>query len=223
MGEISLAHKGVLFLDELPEFQKTTLEILRQPMEEKKVHLVRAYGNYVFPADFILVAAMNPCSCGYYPDMQRCRCSQTAIERYLNKISQPLLDRIDISIEASKISYDELNEKMENESSEQIRQRVVQAMDVQKLRYKEEAFCYNSQIPSSKIKEYCALTPELEDYMRQMFQKLNLTARSYHKILKVSRTLADMESSERIQKKHLEEAICYRSLERKFFQRGGVK
>lgn len=222
-GEISLAHKGVLFLDELPEFQKTTLEILRQPMEEKKVHLVRAYGNYVFPADFILVAAMNPCSCGYYPDMQRCRCSQTAIERYLNKISQPLLDRIDISIEASKISYDELNEEMENESSEQIRQRVVQAMEVQKSRYQKEAFCYNSQIPSSKIKEYCALTPELEDYMRQMFQKLNLTARSYHKILKVSRTLADMESSEKIQKKHLDEAICYRSLERKFFQRGGVR
>lgn len=222
-GEISLAHKGVLFLDELPEFQKTTLEILRQPMEEKKVHLVRTYGNYVFPADFILVAAMNPCSCGYYPDMQKCRCSQASIERYLNKISQPLLDRIDISVEASKISYDELNIEMENETSEQIRQRVIEAMEVQKVRYQGETFSYNSQIPSNKIKWYCTLAKELEDYMRQMFQTLNLTARSYHKILKVARTLADMEHEKDIQKRHLDEAICYRSLERKFFQRGGAK
>lgn len=220
-GEISLAHKGVLFLDELPEFQKTTLEILRQPMEDKKVHLVRLYGNYTFPADFIFCAAMNPCACGYYPDMQRCRCSQTSIERYLNKISQPLLDRIDICVEAPQIGYEELNGESENETSEQIRERVIEAHDIGKKRFSNEDFCYNSQIPSSKIKEYCTLTAELEDYMKQVFKRLGLTARAYHKILKVSRTLADMDKCDQIQKKHLDEAVCYRSLERKFWNRGG--
>ncbi|MGN0352727.1 MAG: YifB family Mg chelatase-like AAA ATPase [Roseburia sp.] len=221
-GEISLAHKGVLFLDELPEFQKSTLEILRQPMEEKKVHLVRMHGNYTYPADFMLVAAMNPCSCGYYPDRQKCRCSQVAIERYLNKISQPLLDRIDICVEAAQISYEELNGTSLNETSEQIRERVKVTLERQKVRFRNENFFYNSQIPSSKIKDYCKIEHGLEEYLKQKYQKLNLTARSYHKVLKVARTLADMEECQLIQKRHLEEAFCYRSLERKFWENGGM-
>lgn len=221
-GEISLAHKGVLFLDELPEFQKSTLEILRQPMEEKQVHLVRLHGNYTYPADFMLVAAMNPCSCGYYPDRQKCRCSQAAIERYLNRISQPLLDRIDICVEAAQISYEELNGTMSNESSEQIRERVKTTLERQKFRFRNENFSYNSQIPSSKIKTYCKMEDGLEEYLKKKYQKLNLTARSYHKVLKVARTLADMEECLLIQKRHLEEAFCYRSLEKKFWENGGM-
>lgn len=220
-GEISLAHKGVLFLDELPEFQKSTLEILRQPMEDKVVNLVRTQGNYTYPSDFMLVAAMNPCSCGYFPNRQKCRCAQSSIERYLNRISQPLLDRIDICVEAEQITYEELSDARENESSEQIRERVKETLERQKYRFQNDAISFNSQIPSSKVKQYCKVEEGLEDYLRESFQKLELTARSYHKILKVARTLADMDAKERIGKKHLEEAFCYRSLEKKFWETGG--
>lgn len=220
-GEISLAHKGVLFLDELPEFQKAVLETLRQPMEEKKVNLVRLYGNYIYPADFMLVAAMNPCSCGYYPDRQKCRCSQPALERYLNRISQPLLDRIDICVEAAQVTYDELTDTAANETSAQIRARVEETLERQKVRFRQENFYYNSQIPASKIRAYCQIEPGNEEYLKRKYADLNLTARSYHKILKVARTLADMAGSETIGKSHLEEAFCYRSLERKFWQDGG--
>lgn len=221
-GEISLAHKGVLFLDELPEFQKATLEILRQPMEEKQVNLVRLYGNYTYPADFMLVAAMNPCACGYYPDRQKCRCSQPALERYLNRISQPLLDRIDICVEADRITYEDLNNVSSNETSAQIRARVEETLERQKIRFRQENFYYNSQIPAAKINTYCRVEPGNEAYVKRKFMELNLTARSYHKILKVARTLADMEGIELIGKKQLEEAFCYRSPERKFWQDGGV-
>lgn len=218
-GEISLAHKGVLFLDELPEFQGNTLDILRQPMEEKCVRLVRMHGSYEYPAEFMLVAAMNPCKCGYYPDMQRCRCSQAAIERYIGRVSQPLLDRIDICVETPKIAFRELNGYEKGETSEQIRLRVIAAHGIQYERFREETFRYNSQIPAVRIREYCGLTKKQEDNMEQIYQKLNLTARSYHKILKVARTLADMEQSEQITDRHLEEAICYRNLDRKFWER----
>lgn len=220
-GEISLAHKGVLFLDELPEFQKSTLEILRQPMEEKKVHLVRLHGNYTYPSDFMLVAAMNPCSCGYFPNRQKCRCSQPSIERYLSRISQPLLDRIDICVEASQITYEELNESQKNESSEQIRERVKETLERQKIRFRNEDISFNSQIPASKMKHYCKVEDGLEEYLKDTYRRLDLTARSYHKILKVARTLADMDGNELILKKHLEEAFCYRSLEKKFWENGG--
>ncbi len=222
-GEISLAHKGVLFLDELPEFQKSTLEVLRQPMEEGKVNLVRLHGNYTYPADFMLVAAMNPCACGYYPNRQKCRCSKPAIERYLSRISQPLLDRIDICVEAEQITYEELNGTEENETSAQIRARIAEALERQKFRFAGEDFTYNSQIPSAKIRDYCRMEEHLEDYLAEKYRQLNLTARSYHKIIKVARTLADMEGCELILKRHLQEAFCYRSLEKKFWENGGMQ
>lgn len=218
-GEISLAHKGVLFLDELPEFPGNTLETLRQPLEEKRVRLVRIHGSYEYPAEIMLVAAMNPCRCGYYPDVQKCRCSAAAIERYLGRISQPLLDRIDICVEAPQITFHELKGESTEETSEVIRGRVMRTHQIQRERYKGEGFCYNNQIPGVRIREYCRLDREQEAYMEQMYDRLNLTARSYHKILKVARTLADMEQKENIQMIHLKEALCYRSLDKKFWER----
>lgn len=217
-GEISLAHKGVLFLDELPEFKKDTLEILRQPMEDKVARLVRLNGNFEYPADFMLVAAMNPCKCGYYPDMQRCRCNEAAIERYINRISQPLLDRIDICVATIQIPFDELNGVSKEETSEQIRERVIEVHERMQYRFRNENFLFNSQIPASKIKEYCSLDAGQEKYMEQIYKRLNLTARAYHKILKVARTLADMDKSEKIGMKHLNEAICYRNVDKQLWR-----
>ena len=218
-GEISLAHKGVLFLDELPEFARETVEALRQPLEEGAVHLVRLGGSYVYPADFMLVAAMNPCPCGYYPDMQKCRCTQTAIHRYLERISQPILDRIDICVEAPALTFGELTGQQKEETSAAIQKRVAVAQDIQRERYRKEGFSYNSQIPATKIREYCALDKKQEQYMEEIYGKLQLTARSYHKLLRVARTLADMDGGDRICDRHLEEAICYRSFDRKFWER----
>lgn len=218
-GEISLAHKGVLFLDELPEFQNQTLEILRQPMEEKCVRLVRTHGTYEYPAEFMLVAAMNPCKCGYYPNMQKCRCSQASIERYVNRVSGPLLDRIDICVEAPQIAFRDLNTLEKEETSAQIRERVIATQQIQQERYRDENFSYNSQIPAERIREYCGLDKKQERYMEEIYEKLELTARSYHKILKVARTLADMEQSAKISMHHLNEAVCYRSLDKTFWER----
>jgi len=217
-GEISLAHKGVLFLDELPEFKKDTLEILRQPMEDKVTRLVRLSGNVEYPSDFMLVAAMNPCKCGYYPDMQKCRCNTAEIERYINRISQPLLDRIDICVATVQIPFEELNGVSKEETSEQIRARVMEVHERMQFRFQNESFSYNSQIPAPKIKEYCALDEKQETYMKQTYKALNLTARSYHKILKVARTLADMDRSDKIQMKHLKEAICYRNVDKELWR-----
>lgn len=217
-GEISLAHKGVLFLDELPEFKKDTLEVLRQPMEEKVARLVRLNGNFEYPADFMLVAAMNPCKCGYYPDMQKCRCNAGSIERYINRISQPLLDRIDICIATTQIPFEELNTESKEETSAQIRERVMEVHERMQFRYQNENFSFNSQIPASKIKEYCKLDAEQESYMEQTYKSLNLTARAYHKILKVARTLADMDHSGGIQMRHLNEAVCYRNVDKKLWR-----
>lgn len=217
-GEISLAHKGILFLDELPEFQKNTLEILRQPLEEKVARLVRVNGTFEYPADFMLVAAMNPCRCGYYPDMQRCRCTTTSIERYINRISQPLLDRIDICVEAESLRFEDLTGKGEEESSAQIRERVLWVHKIEQKRYQKEDFSYNSQIPAAKISEYCRLTDKQEKHMKQIYKQLNLTARSYHKILKTARTLADMDGAEQIENRHLNEAVCYRNIDKKFWE-----
>ena len=217
-GEISLAHKGVLFLDELPEFKQNTIEILRQPMEEKEVRLVRVNGTYEYPADFILVAAMNPCKCGYYPDMQKCRCTAASIERYINRISQPLLDRIDICVETPQIKFEELNGTKKEECSDTIRERVIEVHAIQKKRYQKEDFQFNSQIPAARIAEYCALSKDQEKYMKKIYKQLNLTARSYHKILKVARTLADMDASENILDAHLNEAVCYRNIDKRFWR-----
>ncbi len=217
-GEISLAHGGVLFLDELTEFQKSTLEILRQPLEEHRIRLVRAHGNYCYPADFMLVAAMNPCNCGYYPNVQKCRCSTAEIKRYQNKISQPLLDRIDICVEAKSIEYAQLTQKAKNESSAQIRTRVIRAQERQKDRYQNQSYRYNSQIPSKDISIFCVLDRQQEKEMQKIYETLELSVRSYHKILKTARTIADLEGEERIKTEHLYEAVCYRTLDKKFWE-----
>ena len=205
-------------MDELPEFKQNTIEILRQPMEEKEVRLVRVNGTYEYPADFILVAAMNPCKCGYYPDMQKCRCTAASIERYINRISQPLLDRIDICVETPQIKFEELNGTKKEECSDTIRERVIEVHAIQKKRYQKEDFQFNSQIPAARIAEYCALSKDQEKYMKKIYKQLNLTARSYHKILKVARTLADMDGSENILDAHLNEAVCYRNIDKRFWR-----
>lgn len=216
-GEISLAHHGVLFLDELPEFQKHTIEILRQPLEEKAVTIARLQGSYRYPASFMLVAAMNPCSCGYYPDRNRCNCSLPLVKRYLGKISQPLLDRMDICIEALQIHYEELHEAAIGESSITIRNRVAKAREIQMKRYAEEAIWFNSQLSPKIIKKYCQLGTREQDLLEATFTKLNLTARTYHRIVKVARTIADLDGSECINTRHLSEAICYRTMDQKYW------
>lgn len=216
-GELSLAHGGVLFLDELPEFQKTTLEVLRQPLESHDITLVRANSCVTYPANFLLLAAMNPCNCGHYPNLQKCRCTQAARMRYMNRISQPLLDRMDICVEASAMSYHEIAASDCNESTQTIRARVEECQRIQSVRFREEPFFRNSQIPSAKIVQYCPLDEKEQAYMQDIFKKEMLTARSYHKILRVARTIADMDKSEQIQMKHLKEAVCYRSIDKRFW------
>lgn len=219
-GEISLAHNGVLFLDELPEFQKKTLEILRQPMEEHQVHLVRAQSSVTYPSNFLLLAAMNPCNCGYYPDMQKCRCSESSLRRYFDRVSQPLLDRIDICVEAPAVTYQELSSKGNGESSQEIQKRVLACHHIQCERFKGEAFSHNSHIPASRLEEFCFLEAKERVFMENIYRKMSLTARTYHKILRVARTVADLDESAQIKTKHLNEAICYRNVDEKFW--GGI-
>lgn len=219
-GEISLAHNGVLYLDELTEFHKSTLEVLRQPLEDHRIHLSRAMGNVVYPANFLLLASMNPCGCGYYPDRNRCRCSQPALRRYFDKVSQPLLDRMDICMEAPGVTYRDLVGNYVNESSEDIRRRVIACHEIQKKRYAGEDFCFNSRIPASSIRKFCPLGEKEERYMENIFHKMELTARTYHKILRVARTIADMDHSAEIGLAHLNEAVCYRSMDERFW--GGL-
>lgn len=223
-GEISLSHNGVLFLDELTEFQKKTIEVLRQPMEERKIHLVRSGISVSYPADFLLLAAMNPCSCGYYPDMNRCRCSMAGIQRYRERISQPLLDRIDICVEVPALTFQDLNQKQnqKGESSQEIQKRVLACHQIQCERYKGEDFSHNSRIPSARLDEFCCLGKKEEAYMKEKYEEMALTARTYHKILRVARTIADMEEKANIELSHLREAVCYRNIQLKFWggQRG---
>ena len=220
-GEISLAHNGVLFLDELPEFQKSTIEILRQPMEEHEIHLVRSKGATTYPANFLLLAAMNPCNCGYYPDMNKCRCSEGNLRRYFDRVSQPLLDRIDICVEAPPIRYEELTKKEDaGESSKDIQKRVLSCHQIQCERFKNETFSHNSAIPASRLDEFCPLGEKEQNYMEAIYKKMGLTARTYHKILRVARTIADLEQANEISVSHLNEAICYRNIDEKFW--GGI-
>lgn len=220
-GEISLAHNGVLFLDELPEFQKSTLEILRQPLEEHAIHLVRSKGNVTYPANFLLLAAMNPCNCGNYPDRIKCRCSDGSLRRYFDKVSQPLLDRIDICVEAPALRYEEVTGKdSKGESSQEIQKRVLQCHEIQCERFQNETFSHNSGIPASRLEEFCFLGRKEQKYMESIYEKMNLTARTYHKILRVARTIADLEQQRQISLSHLNEAICYRNVDEKFW--GGI-
>ena len=216
-GEVSLAHRGVLYLDELPEFQNGTLEILRQPLEEGKVSISRNSGSYLFPANFMLVASMNPCKCGYYPDRNRCTCSLREVKRYLDHVSQPLLDRIDICVEAQPVLYSELTSGERGESSASIRRRVTQAQKIQQERYRGTEFRFNSDLTMSAVKQYCSLGKEEQNLMEETFEKLELTARAYCKILKVARTIADLDGREQISLAHLGEAVCYRSLDKKYW------
>lgn len=216
-GEITLAHRGVLFLDEMPEFSRKSLEILRQPLEDKEIHLSRAAGTYVFPASFMLAAAMNPCPCGFYPDMNRCRCTSGEITHYLGKISQPLLERIDICTEVPAVSFSKMKKKIAGESSAQIRKRVEAVQEIQRERYKKEKFCFNGELDGRKLEKYCVMTGGADKLLEQAYEQFQFSTRAYHKILKTARTIADMESSEKIKEEHICEALAYRAYDKKYW------
>ncbi len=217
-GEISLAHHGVLFLDELPEFKRSALEVLRQPLEDGHVTISRSAGKITLPCHFMLVAAMNPCPCGYLGDTKHeCRCSPAQIQRYRARISGPLLDRIDLHIEAPALSITELRHDQPGESSATIRRRVENARQVQLARYYGTRITANARMPVSQLKKFCALDAGLGDLLQQAMEQLSLSARAYDRILKVARTIADLAGAEPIESPHLLEAIQYRSLDRNVF------
>ena len=215
-GEISLAHNGVLFLDELPEFKRTVLEVMRQPIEDRVVTISRAKFSIDYPASFMLVTSMNPCPCGYYnhPD-KACMCPPGMVQKYLNKISGPLLDRIDLHVEVTPVNFDELTKKEKGESSQQIRERVIKARDIQENRFVEnEKIHANSQMNTKQIQSHSKLNPQSQDLLKTAMEKLDLSARAYDRILKVARTIADLDNAENISSAHIAEAIQYRSLDR---------
>lgn len=216
-GEISLAHNGVLFLDELPEFNRNTLEVLRGPLEDRIVTISRLYSKVIYPCNFMLIASMNPCPCGYYGSTEKeCKCSKLSIEKYLNRISGPLLDRIDLHVEVKPVKYQKLNSENKIETSEQIKERVNNARRIQYLRYKNLNIFSNAELTPKMIEKYCVLNGECKKILELAFNKLGLSARAYGRILKVARTIADLDGSNNIQKQHLAEAIQYRSLDRKY-------
>ncbi len=215
-GEMTLAHRGVLFLDELPELQRNVLESLRQPLEERCVRLVRHSGVYCFPADFMLVAAMNPCPCGYYPDRNHCNCSAVQIQNYIGKISRPLLDRLDICVEAPKVKYDVLVGNKRPLSSSEMREKVQQARERQKERFP-EAGKTNAQLSREELVKCCELSAGGQRMMEHAYEQFRLTARTYYKILKVARTIADLEAEFRVKEQHISEAISYRMVDEKYW------
>ena len=218
-GEVSLAHGGVLFLDELPEFRKSVLEVLRQPLEERSVQISRAYGNYRFPADFMLVAAMNPCPCGCYPDLRKCTCTPAQIQAYLGRISRPFLDRIDLCTEVSKAAYSELTDERKGESSAQIRERVCRAREIQAKRYQGTDITNNAALKSSDLKTYCRLKDAENRLMEKAFEVMDLTARGFHRVIKTARTIADMDGQEEISERHLKEALSYRMADGRYWRK----
>ena len=217
-GEITLAHRGVLFLDEMPEFSRRSLEILRQPLEDKVIHISRVSGTYDFPADFILCAAMNPCPCGQYPNMNLCRCTPLQVSQYLGRISQPLLDRLDLCAEVSPVSYEGLSSGSRGENTETIRARVERVQQIQKERYKEEKIQFNGEMRGKQIEKFCHLNQEAENLLKIAFEHMPFSARAYHRLLKVGRTIADMEGSEIIKKDHIGEALSYRAFDKKYWK-----
>src|SRR5699024_5976064 len=215
-GEISLAHNGVLFLDELPEFKRTVLEVMRQPMEERRVTISRAKVTLDFPTSFMLVASMNPCPCGYFnhPDRE-CTCPPGAVQKYLNKISGPLLDRIDLHVEVTPVPFSEPSTTRRTEDSKSIRKRVIKARKIQEGRFKnQEAIYANAHMGSQLLKKICVINQAGQTLLKTAMERLQLSARAYDRILKVSRTIADIEDSEHIKPEHIAEAINYRSLDR---------
>ena len=215
-GEISLAHNGVLFLDELPEFKRPVLEVMRQPLEERKVTIARAKFTLDYPANFMLIASMNPCPCGFYNHPEKdCVCSPDQVNRYLNKVSGPLLDRIDLHVEVTPVSFDEMASARKREESSIIRERVIEAHKKQSDRFKNEKNIYsNAMMPPQMVKEICEINTAGCTLLKTAMEKLGLSARAYDRILKVSRTIADIANSRDIKIEHLAEAIQYRSLDR---------
>lgn len=215
-GEVSMAHNGVLFLDELPEFKRAVLEVLRQPLEDRIVSISRAKFSVTYPANLMLIASMNPCPCGYYNHPEKdCLCPGGVVQKYLNKISGPLLDRIDLHVEVTPVSFDELSSEQPAENSIVIRGRVIKARDTQTKRYEQTSTIHsNAQMTSKNIKEFCVLDEQGKKLLKNAMNKLDLSARAYDRILKVARTIADLENSENIKTCHLAEAIQFRSLDR---------
>ncbi|MGN0624379.1 MAG: YifB family Mg chelatase-like AAA ATPase [Oscillospiraceae bacterium] len=217
-GEISLAHNGLLFLDELAEFSRQALEILRQPLEDRQVTISRVSGSVTYPCSFMLIAAMNPCPCGYYGHPTRkCICNQKQVMGYLSKVSGPLLDRFDLHVEVAPVEFSDLSSVQKEESSEKIRERVQKARDIQNERYKGTSVTCNARITSDIIQEVCPMTDGALEMLKNVFDKLGLSARAYDRILKVARTCADMEAAEIIGKEHIAQAVQYRSLDRKYW------
>jgi magnesium chelatase family protein len=217
-GEISLAHNGVLFLDELPEFQKNALEVMRQPLEDREVTVSRVNGSYTYPANFMFIASMNPCPCGYYGSEQsNCKCTPKQIHNYINKISGPLLDRIDLHIEVPAVKYSELGSNRTSENSLSIRERVNNARKIQLARYHSLRIHSNSELTSSMIEKFCPLNNDCRFLLKAAFEKLNMSARAYSRILKVARTIADLADQSNIEQEHIAEAIQYRNLDRRYF------
>lgn len=208
-GIISLAHRGVLFLDELAEFKRQTLDSLRQPMEERWVRIGRSSGTFTYPADFMLIGAMNPCPCGYYPDRNRCRCTPAEIHRYLSHVSGPILDRMDICIKVPGVEIDQLQSRCKGPSSSQLREQVMKARQKQYQRYQGTGFRFNADLGAGDVERYCALGAKEQSMLENMFHTLHLSARAYHRMLKVARTIADVEESGGIRPEHLAEASCY--------------
>lgn len=219
-GEISLAHHGVLFLDELPEFNRTAIEVLRAPLEDKSVTISRLNSSVTYPCNFMFIASMNPCPCGYFGSKERnCTCKEFQIKNYINKISGPLLDRIDLHIEVEGVKYSKLqNDNAKLESSLEIRKRVNKARKIQLERYKDYPIFSNSELTPQLLTKYCKLDLTCKKILESAFDKLGLSARAYSRILKVARTIADLEDSSEIQISHLSEAIQYRSLDRKYWK-----
>lgn len=216
-GEITLAHRGILFLDELPEFQRSTLEILRQPLESHKICISRVHGTYEFPADFLLVGAMNPCPCGYFPDRKRCSCTEHEVAKYLGRISGPLLDRFDICTEVADIPLEILTKKERRKTTLELRREVHRVHQVQRARYEGSGIRFNSSLSGKEIGQYCVVSEDGRHLLQRTYEKMNLSLRAYHKILKTARTIADLEQCEKIEEQHIGEAVCYRMLDKKFW------
>lgn len=207
----------MLFLDEMPEFARRSLEILRQPLEDKAIRISRVCGTYEFPANFILCAAMNPCPCGHYPDMNLCRCSSGEVAHYLGKISQPLLDRIDLCTDVPPVSFSQLNGRGTGETSAEIRKRVERVHRIQQHRYRKENFRFNGELKGGRIEQFCKMDENGQRLMERAFEKIALSARSYHRVLKVARTIADMDGEDTIQSRHIGEALTYRVMDKKYW------